>query len=86
VRELQSGLWQGGWGPEVTSYASDDGEQLLLIDPLAPPRELAPTAPAESRVSVQIHPVPPWGLSCLRQRSASKAARMNRTNVLRNYN
>jgi glyoxylase-like metal-dependent hydrolase (beta-lactamase superfamily II) len=52
VRELQTGLWyweaphpdwtpaQGGphgWGPEVSSYAIDDGERLLLFDPLAPP-------------------------------------------------
>jgi glyoxylase-like metal-dependent hydrolase (beta-lactamase superfamily II) len=52
VRELQAGLWhwesrhpewtpeQGGpegWGPEVSSYAIDDGERLLLIDPLAAP-------------------------------------------------
>ena len=26
-----------GWGPEVSSYAIDDGERLLLFDPLAPP-------------------------------------------------
>jgi glyoxylase-like metal-dependent hydrolase (beta-lactamase superfamily II) len=52
VRELQTGLWYweaphpewtpaeggpDGWGPEVSSYAIDDGERLLLIDPLAPP-------------------------------------------------
>jgi glyoxylase-like metal-dependent hydrolase (beta-lactamase superfamily II) len=54
VRELQTGLWhweaphpdwtpvdnEEGWGPEVTSYAIDDGERLLLIDPLAAPREI----------------------------------------------
>jgi glyoxylase-like metal-dependent hydrolase (beta-lactamase superfamily II) len=48
VREVQTGLWhweaphpdwtpeQGaeyGWGPEVSSYAVDDGERLLLFDP-----------------------------------------------------
>jgi glyoxylase-like metal-dependent hydrolase (beta-lactamase superfamily II) len=55
VRELQTGLWYwsathpdwtpaeggaDGWGPEVSSYAIDDGERLLLIDPLAPPSEI----------------------------------------------
>lgn len=55
VRELQTGLWhwearhpewtpeQGGpdgWGPDVSSYAIDDGERLLLFDPLALPSEL----------------------------------------------
>jgi glyoxylase-like metal-dependent hydrolase (beta-lactamase superfamily II) len=52
VRELQRGVWhwqarhpewtpeQGGpkgWGPDVSSYAIDDGKRLLLIDPLSPP-------------------------------------------------
>jgi glyoxylase-like metal-dependent hydrolase (beta-lactamase superfamily II) len=52
VRELQSGLWwweaehpewtpddaaTEDWGPEVSSYAIDDGERLLLIDPTMPP-------------------------------------------------
>ena len=53
MRELQAGLWwweavhpewtdadaatASDWGPEVSSYAIDDGEQLLLIDPVAPP-------------------------------------------------
>jgi len=52
VRELQAGVWHweaphpewktsdggpDGWGPEVSSYAIDDGERLLLFDPLAPP-------------------------------------------------
>jgi glyoxylase-like metal-dependent hydrolase (beta-lactamase superfamily II) len=52
VRELQAGLWHweaphpdwkpnpDGWGPEVSSYAIDDGERLLLIDPLALPGEI----------------------------------------------
>jgi glyoxylase-like metal-dependent hydrolase (beta-lactamase superfamily II) len=53
VRELQTGLWHweaphpdwtpanpDGWGPEVSSYAIDDGERLLLIDPLAAPSEI----------------------------------------------
>jgi glyoxylase-like metal-dependent hydrolase (beta-lactamase superfamily II) len=29
-----------GWEKLVTSYALDDGEQLIVIDPLAPPPEL----------------------------------------------
>jgi glyoxylase-like metal-dependent hydrolase (beta-lactamase superfamily II) len=54
VRELASGLWwweaihpewteedEGSeWGPEVSSYAVDDGERLLLIDPTAPPQPI----------------------------------------------
>jgi glyoxylase-like metal-dependent hydrolase (beta-lactamase superfamily II) len=52
VRELQTGLWyweasHPDWTPgnpddegaKVTSYAIDDGERLLLLDPLALPRE-----------------------------------------------
>jgi glyoxylase-like metal-dependent hydrolase (beta-lactamase superfamily II) len=52
VREVQRGLWwweavhpewtpedaaTEDWGPEVSSYAIDDGQRLLLIDPVAPP-------------------------------------------------
>jgi glyoxylase-like metal-dependent hydrolase (beta-lactamase superfamily II) len=53
VRELQTGLWHWetshpDWTPgnpddegaKVTSYAIDDGERLLLLDPLALPREI----------------------------------------------
>jgi glyoxylase-like metal-dependent hydrolase (beta-lactamase superfamily II) len=53
VRELQTGLWHWeashpDWTPgnpedegaKVTSYAIDDGERLLLIDPLALPHEI----------------------------------------------
>ena len=51
VRELQTGLWHWqarhpGWEPgepwdkEVSSYAIDDGERLLLFDPLGVPREI----------------------------------------------
>jgi glyoxylase-like metal-dependent hydrolase (beta-lactamase superfamily II) len=55
VRELRPGLWHweaphpdwtpeeggaDGWGPEVSSYAIDDGDRLLLFDPLAPPSEI----------------------------------------------
>jgi glyoxylase-like metal-dependent hydrolase (beta-lactamase superfamily II) len=52
VRELRQGLWWWDavhpewtpedaatqeWGPEVSSYAVDDGRRLLLIDPTTPP-------------------------------------------------
>jgi len=51
VREVQTGVWhweaphpdwtpaagEDGWGPEVSCYAIDTGERLLLLDPLAPP-------------------------------------------------
>jgi glyoxylase-like metal-dependent hydrolase (beta-lactamase superfamily II) len=51
MRELAAGLWHwqaphpqwesgAPWGPEVSSYAADDGERLLLFDPIAPPREI----------------------------------------------
>ena len=48
---LQDGLWHwqaphpqwesgSPWGPEVSSYAIDDGRRLLFFDPIAPPSEL----------------------------------------------
>jgi glyoxylase-like metal-dependent hydrolase (beta-lactamase superfamily II) len=51
VREVATGLWHWEaphaqwrssepWGPEVSSYAIDDGERLLLFDPLAVPSEI----------------------------------------------
>jgi hypothetical protein len=52
VRELRPGLWtwqarhpdwtpdQTSWGPEVTSYAYDAGEEIVLFDPLTPPDEV----------------------------------------------
>jgi len=51
VREVATGLWHWQaphaqwsstepWGPEVSSYAIDDGERLLLFDPLAVPSEI----------------------------------------------
>jgi glyoxylase-like metal-dependent hydrolase (beta-lactamase superfamily II) len=51
VRELSSGLWHWQarhpewretepWDPNVSSYAIDDGERLLLFDPLGVPSEL----------------------------------------------
>jgi hypothetical protein len=51
VRELQAGLWHWQaphpdwtpaerWPQEVSSYVIDDGERLMLFDPLAAPGEL----------------------------------------------
>jgi glyoxylase-like metal-dependent hydrolase (beta-lactamase superfamily II) len=51
VRELQAGVWHweaphpdwkpgDDWDEMVSSYAIDDGERLLLFDPLALPAEL----------------------------------------------
>jgi glyoxylase-like metal-dependent hydrolase (beta-lactamase superfamily II) len=63
VRELGPGLWHwearhpwwrdgAPWGPEVSSYAIDDGSQLLLFDPVAPPRELEALAANRSSAIV----------------------------------
>ena len=51
MRELAPGLWHWEaphpdwrptepWSENVSSYAIDDGERLLLFDPLAPPTEI----------------------------------------------
>jgi glyoxylase-like metal-dependent hydrolase (beta-lactamase superfamily II) len=51
VREVQTRLWHWEaphpewepgerWGPEVSSYAMDDGDRLLVFDPLALPSEI----------------------------------------------
>jgi glyoxylase-like metal-dependent hydrolase (beta-lactamase superfamily II) len=55
VQELRRSLWHweaphpdwtpeqggpGGWGPDVSSYAIDDGDRLLMFDPLALPSQL----------------------------------------------
>jgi glyoxylase-like metal-dependent hydrolase (beta-lactamase superfamily II) len=65
VRELQRGLWwweavhsewtpanPEDWGPEVSSYAFDDGERLLLLDPLALPSEIDELAAERETVIV----------------------------------
>ncbi len=67
VRELQRGLWywearhpdwtpeeggEHGWGPDVSSYAIDDGERLLLFDPLALPSEIDDVAAARETAIV----------------------------------
>jgi glyoxylase-like metal-dependent hydrolase (beta-lactamase superfamily II) len=51
VRELRPGLWHWTashpewregepWDQNVSSYAADDGEHLLVFDPIAPPSEI----------------------------------------------
>jgi glyoxylase-like metal-dependent hydrolase (beta-lactamase superfamily II) len=67
MRELRSGLWhwtarhpdwrQGEpWDPNVSSYAIDDGERLLLFDPLAVPSELEERARERETVIVLTAP------------------------------
>jgi glyoxylase-like metal-dependent hydrolase (beta-lactamase superfamily II) len=68
VRELRPGLWHWQaphpdweegepWGPNVSSYAADDGERLLLFDPIAPPAELESLA-AERETAIVL--TAPW--------------------------
>ena len=70
VRELQTGLWHWeaphpDWTPsnpddlgsEVSSYAIDDDERLLLLDPLAPPGEIEELA-AERETAIVL--TCPW--------------------------
>ena len=51
MREVQTGVWhweaphpdwkpEADWAQAVSSYAIDDGDRLLLFDPLAPPSEI----------------------------------------------
>jgi hypothetical protein len=67
VRELRPGLWhwqaphpewtpRERWGREVSSYAIDDGERLLLFDPLAVPDELLALAPEREPMIVLTAP------------------------------
>jgi glyoxylase-like metal-dependent hydrolase (beta-lactamase superfamily II) len=67
VRELRPGLWHWEawhpdwtpsehWRPEVSSYAIDDGERLLLFDPLAVPAEIEELAADREPVVVLTAP------------------------------
>jgi hypothetical protein len=72
VRELQRGLWWWeavhpewtaeddaagrDWGPEVSCYAVDDGEKLLLIDPTTPPAPILDLAADRETVIVLTNP------------------------------
>ena len=68
MRELRRGLWHWQaphpewrssepWDPNVSSYASDDGERLLLFDPLGVPGELEALA-AERDTAIVL--TAPW--------------------------
>jgi glyoxylase-like metal-dependent hydrolase (beta-lactamase superfamily II) len=68
VHELPPGLWHWQaphpdwrpsepWDQNVSSYAVDDGERLLLFDPIAPPSELE-TLAAERETAVVL--TAPW--------------------------
>jgi glyoxylase-like metal-dependent hydrolase (beta-lactamase superfamily II) len=67
ARELAPGVWwweavhpewtdadveTADWGPEVSSYALDDGERLVLIDPTDPPANVAALAAQRETVVV----------------------------------
>jgi glyoxylase-like metal-dependent hydrolase (beta-lactamase superfamily II) len=67
VRELAPGLWHWQaahpdwedsepWGPEVSSYALDDADRLLLFDPLAVPDELEARIPERETAIVLTAP------------------------------
>ena len=72
MRELTQGLWwwearhpdwtaeddaaNHEWGPEVSSYAIDDGERLLLIDPTTPPAAILDVAADRETVIVLTNP------------------------------
>jgi glyoxylase-like metal-dependent hydrolase (beta-lactamase superfamily II) len=67
VRELEAGLWHWQaahpdwtpgqpWPQEVSSYAIDDGAQLLLFDPLSVPDELLELAADREPVVVLTAP------------------------------
>ena len=68
VRELRPGLWHWQarhpqwkatepWDPNVSSYAIDNGEQLLLFDPLGVPSELE-TVAADRETAIVL--TAPW--------------------------
>ena len=68
MRELQTGVWHWEaphpdwepsepWQQEVSSYAIDDGDRLLLFDPLDPPSELVELA-ADRETAVVL--TAPW--------------------------
>jgi hypothetical protein len=72
MEELQNGLWwweavhpewtpeddaaERDWGPEVSSYAVDDGERVLLIDPTVPPQPILDLATRREAVIVLTNP------------------------------
>lgn len=86
MRELQAGVWHWStehpgwtpsepWGPEVSSYAIDDGERMLLFDPLAVPDDLI--ALAEEREPVIVL-TSPWHERTRRRSSSDSTSRCSR--------
>jgi glyoxylase-like metal-dependent hydrolase (beta-lactamase superfamily II) len=68
VREVQAGVWHWeaphpdwkpgeDWAQDVSSYAIDDGQRLLLFDPLAAPSEIEELA-AERETAIVL--TGPW--------------------------
>ena len=72
MEELRPGLWwwtavhpewtaeddaaDADWGPEVSSYALDDGTNLLLFDPTTPPAEILERANTRETIVVLTNP------------------------------
>jgi len=67
VRELAPGIWHWQaphpqwresepWDRNVSSYAIDDGERLLVFDPIAPPEALVELAPDRDTMVVLTSP------------------------------
>ena len=67
MRELQSGLWhweaphpdwvpEADWARDVSSYAIDTGERLLLFDPLNPPSRIEEIAAGRETAIVLTSP------------------------------
>jgi hypothetical protein len=66
VQEVAAGLWHwqaphpewddSVWPQVVSSYAIDDGERLLLFDPIAPPDEIVTRADGRELVVVLTSP------------------------------
>ena len=67
MREVRQGVWHwkaphpdwkpgADWDRIVSSYAIDDGERLLLFDPLAPPGEIGELAAVRETVIVLTDP------------------------------
>jgi glyoxylase-like metal-dependent hydrolase (beta-lactamase superfamily II) len=86
VHQLQAGLWHWeavhpewtpedaateDWGPEVSSYAIDDGERLLLLDPVAPP---SPVDELAARRETAIVLTCPWHVRDSRDLAAQLGA------------
>jgi glyoxylase-like metal-dependent hydrolase (beta-lactamase superfamily II) len=79
VREVRDGIWhwesqhpewneRQWWGPLVSSYAIDDGAQLVLFDPLEPPAAIDALAGARETAIVLTCPWHRRGADALAQR------------------